>query len=351
MAWMNRVNWRKVGLFLVSLLLFVLAIQFLKEGASALAPFIRDRLHVQNMANALGFGWLFAYVVLSGSPVAAATLAFFDAGAIDRAGAFAMIAGSRLGASFIVLFIGFIYSLRGHKRRGSLSMGLLSLTVTQAIYVPALLFGYMVLGNGWLDGVHVRSVTGMTSVVDALFDPIVKTVVDLLPRWLVFFAGFGVILGSFSLFDHALPDLHLRESAFGQMSRLLYRPIVTFLLGAAVTSISMSVSLSLSILVPLSVRGYIRRENVIPYIMGANITTFIDTLVAAVLLNNPGAFTVVLVEMLSVAVVSLAVILLVYQPFEHTLLRFVEHLTEDGRALAVYMFAIVGIPILLMLIR
>ena len=62
--------------------------------------------------------------------------------------------------------------------------------------------------------------------------------------------------------------------------RLLYRPLVTFALGLAVTTLTMSVSVSLSVLVPLSARGYIRRENVIPYIMGANITTFVDTLVA-----------------------------------------------------------------------
>ena len=52
--------------------------------------------------------------------------------------------------------------------------------------------------------------------------------------------------------------------------------MVMFTLGALITAISMSVRLSLSILVPLSHRGFIRRENVIPHNMGANITTFID---------------------------------------------------------------------------
>ena len=79
-------------------------------------------------------------------------------------------------------------------------------------------------------------------------------------------------------------------------------------LGALITLISMSVSLSLGILVPLSTRGFIRRENVIPYIMGANITTFIDTLLAAVLLDNPPAFTIVLVQMLSISVVSVVLL-------------------------------------------
>lgn len=347
----RRLNWKKLALFVASLLLFILAIQLLKEGAKGLVPFIRGSLRVDNMLNALGFGWLFAYLVLSGSPVAAATLAFFDAGAFDETSAFAMIAGSRLGAAFIVLFIGFLYTLRGHRRQASLSMGLLSLTVTQAVYVPALAIGYWVLRNGWLNAVRWHASAEAASVVDWILDPVIRLVVNWLPRGAIFALGLAVILASFAVFDRALPDLHLRDSAFARLPRLLYRPIVTFLLGAAITTISMSVSLSLGVLVPLSVRGYIRRENVIPYIMGANVTTFIDTLVAAILLNNPAAFTVVLVEMLSVAFVSLAVILLAYRPFEHGLLAFVERLSEDRRALAAYMFVIVGAPVALMLIR
>ncbi|MCA9918832.1 MAG: hypothetical protein KC445_12815, partial [Anaerolineales bacterium] len=98
----------KVGLFGISIFLFILAITFMKEGARDLAPLVRDTFHVTNPANSLGFGWLFAYLVMSGSPVAAAALTFFDAGVISQLGAFTMITGSRLGASFIVLFIGFI---------------------------------------------------------------------------------------------------------------------------------------------------------------------------------------------------------------------------------------------------
>src|SRR3972149_2909455 len=148
-----RVNWRKVGIFLLALFLFILSIQLLKSGAKALVPFVSG-LAVKNAVNALGFGWLFAYVALSGSPVAATTLTPFDAGAIGELSAFAMIAGSRLGASLIVLAVGLIYSLRGHDRRGALAMGLLSLVVTAAVYVPALAVGYWLLQNRAFDWLH-----------------------------------------------------------------------------------------------------------------------------------------------------------------------------------------------------
>lgn len=338
---------KKLGLFLVSLFLFVLALYLLKEGARQLGPFVRDFLRVDNVANALGFGWLFAYAVMSGSPVAAITLTLLDVGTLNLPEAYGMLSGSRLGASFIVLFIGFVYMLRGSERK-SMTTGLLSLLVTQTIYIPALFIGLWLLRSGWLNGIQMSSAFEAISVFDLIFDPITGFLLAFLPRWVVFILGFLVLLGGFSLMDRALPEVNLEDSAFSGMARILYRPVVTFLLGAAVTTITMSVSLSLSILVPLSMRGYVRRENIIPYVMGANITTFVDTLMAAVLLGNPAAFTVVFVNMLSVATVSMLILGLFYGKYERLILLFEARLLNRRKWLIAYMFGIVGVPLILM---
>jgi Na+/phosphate symporter len=320
----------------------------MKEGARELAPLVRDRFHVTNSANSLGFGWVFAYIVMSGSPVAAAALTFFDAGVIDQAGTFTMITGSRLGASFIVLFIGFIYVMRGRNRTTSLSMGLLSLIVTGTTYLIGLGVGLLLLNFGWLDAVRPQSGALLTSATDLIFDPVTAFFLSFLPRWSLFLAGFVVIIISFNLFDKCLPQMSIKESQVGRMSRLVYQPWVMFLLGASLTMISMSVSVSLSILVPLSQRGFVRRENVIPYIMGANITTFVDTLLAAVLLNNPGAFTVVLAEMLSITIVSIFILALFFNLYQEKMLDLVNNITSSNRKLAVFMGVILIVPIILL---
>jgi Na+/phosphate symporter len=123
-----------------------------------------------------------------------------------------------------------------------------------------------------------------------------------------------------------------------------------FLLGASITLISMSVSVSLSILVPMSQRGFVRRENVIPYIMGANITTFIDTLLAAVLLDNSAAFTVVLAEMLSITIVSLIVLALFYRLYQEKMLELVNVITRNNRNLAIFMVTILVVPLILLIL-
>jgi len=348
-GWWARLNLVKIGLFVASLYLFVLAITLMKEGAGGLAPLTRT-LAVTSPANSLGFGWLFAYTIMSGSPVAAAALTFFDAGVLDRLGAFAMITGSRLGASFIVLFIGFLYVLRGRNRSTSLSMGLLSLTVTATTYLPGLVLGAWLLNHGVLDRAQLRSGALLSSITERAVEPISNAVVALLPEWAVFLVGLGVILFSFNLFDRCLPQSTLKDSQVGWMSRLVYRPWVMFIVGAAITLISMSVSVSLSILVPLSARGFVRRENVIPYIMGANITTFVDTLLAAVLLKNPPAFTIVLVEMFSIAIISVLILALSYPVYERAILSSVSWVTARNRNLALFMAAIFLVPILLLLV-
>lgn len=75
-SWWARVRVDKIGLFIASLYLFVLAISLMKDGARSVVPLVRNLLAVTNTGNALGFGWLFSYVIMSGSPVAAAALTF-----------------------------------------------------------------------------------------------------------------------------------------------------------------------------------------------------------------------------------------------------------------------------------
>ena len=320
----------------------------MKEGAQSYSSFIRDSLKIDNPLNSLGFGWLFAYLIMSGSPVAAAALTFFDSGVIDMLSAFTMITGSRLGASFIVLFIGFIYVLRGRDRGTNLGMGLMALAVTGSTYLVALALGCVLLRAGTLNSIQLDANILVQSKIDALFTPIISGIDRYFPAWSLFVIGFVIILLSFNLFDRCLPKITLKESRVGRVSRIVYQPWVMFLLGAGITLISMSVSVSLSILVPLSNRGFIRRENVVPYIMGANVTTFIDTLFASLLLDNPYAFTIVFTSMVSIAVVSIVLFFTSFHRYERAILGFVTWIIAKERNMLIFMLIIFAVPITLM---
>jgi solute carrier family 34 (sodium-dependent phosphate cotransporter) len=346
-AWLRTLLFALIGLFL-----FILALQLLKQGARIYGGQIVQFLRITSATNSLGFGWLLAYVFLSGSPVAAIAVSFFAGGTISALQAFTMITGSRLGASFIVLFVGFVYYLRGHQRSASVAIGVLALLTTAAIYLPALALGYWLLTSGLLDTLQMSPDTPVSSFIDAMYGPIFELIKRWgIPGWLEFLGGVGALLLAFSLLDRALPEMSAERSSFQRIGQLVYRPTAMFLLGAAVTSVTLSVSVSLSILVPLSAKGLVRRENTLPYIMGANITTFIDTLVAALIQGGPQAFTIVLVEMVSVTILSLLTLLLFYRSFERAILRLQELILHDNRTLSAFLCIMLVVPLMLLLVK
>ncbi|MCS7222851.1 MAG: hypothetical protein RML36_16870 [Anaerolineae bacterium] len=335
----------KLILFAFSLSLFILGITLMKDGARSLAPAVERILTLRHPLQSFSAGWLAAMAIMSGSPIAAAALTFLDADVLTPLSAFTMIMGSRFGASFIVLCIGFIYVIRGRDLLTSLGMGLLSFGVTISLYMLGLFPGIWLLQSGILRQIPRPSSASLNSAVELVLRPLSALVTAFLPRWTLFGLGLAVILVSFSLFDRCLPTQTLKQSELGKVSRYVFRPWVMFLLGSAITAISMSVSLSISILVPLNDRGLVRRENVIPYIMGANITTFVDTLLASLLMSSPVAFDVVLAEMLTIAFAAVLILVLAFWHYEYALQRFVEWVTARPSHLLFFLFLLFAMPL------
>jgi len=91
-------------------------------------------------------------------------------------------------------------------------------------------------------------------------------------------------------------------------------------------------------------------DNIIPYVMGANISTWVDTLVAALLLEQPRAFTIVFTEMAVGATVSLVVLLFLYKPYSRVILATARRVTHTQRGFALFLGAILLVPAVLFLV-
>ncbi len=329
--------------------LFVLALQLLKSGAAGLKP-VLNALSADGTANLLGFGWLGSYIVMSGSPVAAISLSLFSGGTTSDVEAFAMLNGSRLGASFIVLFVGFILYLTHKRTADGLFIGAVALLTAFTLWLPALPIGIIALESGIFDSVEVGTPGGAVSIIDAIYDPIVNRAVDNLSNLLIFAVGIAVLMSAFAVFDRALPNLEQPSLRVERIREWLHHPLAMFALGLAITAMTLSVSISLTLLIPLSLKGYVRRDSIIPYVMGANITTWVDTMVAALLLENGRAFTIVFTQMVVGSGVSLFVLVFLYKPYSRLILSTAQRVTHSQRGFALFLGAIFLVPLVLFLI-
>jgi Na+/phosphate symporter len=338
-----------------SLWLFLAAIAVMKDGAAPLGDLLQGSTLTDSVASTLGFGWLGAMIVMSGSPVAVAALTMFGGGAVSADQALTMLTGSRLGAAFVVLTVSFLYAVRGNaprdQRRASVSIGIYALTLTAIVYLPALAVALPMLNNGVFDGLDLAAPGSVLNIVKVVIGPIVSSVESVVPTTpgLLFLAGLAMLLVSVRLVDLALPEAadaaHLEEHSDWRS-----RKWVMFGVGSLVALVTMSVSVALTVLVPAVAKGYFRRRQVMPYIMGANITTLGDTLLTAFLVGNPVAVHVVLAELACITVVTMILLTFFYPQLQDRVTRFSDCVLDERPRLVGFVAVLFVVPLTLIFI-
>jgi solute carrier family 34 (sodium-dependent phosphate cotransporter) len=346
------VGLRRGVALLAGLFLFVGALQLMKTGAAALGVLQPGSILVENALSTLGLGWLGALLVLSGSPVAATALVLVTAGeesggvrGLSELEGFTMLTGSRLGAAFVVLVVAVVFALRAGEggRRAPLSTAVLALTTTAVVYVPAAFLGAALLAWEPYSNVELSFPGQFVDLIDLVYGDVVERAKDM-PAPVVFLLGLGVLLLAFKLIDAALPDLD--DASVSRRPAWLRRKWPMFGLGSAVALVTMSVSVALTILVPLVAKNVVRREYVVPYIMGANITTLGDTMLAAFALDSPAAVRVVLAEVIAAGTISVLLLAFVYPVLWTSLWATQAAVTKTPIRLALFTLGIFAVPVL-----
>lgn len=336
---------------LTGLVLFVLALQVMSRSTQALVPVIRGVMEVlvQGPLSALGSGWLFSYVFLNGASVAALAMALFSSGLLTGIEAFMAVSGSRVGAAFIVVVIGVAEYMRGKNDdiRDSCSIGILAFLITYLTYLPAIALGYLVLTR-WGFSPLSGTVGGFASIM-VVFDPVVTFIIERLPPAGAFLLSIGGLFGSLEVFDRAFSGMSAEGFENEYLRFVMRHHRVSFLLGAVVTLVTTSVSISIGLIVPLYNRGYIKRREIVPYIMGANITTLAVTIFAGAVLETATGVNMVLLLVSTVTAVTV-LYLLVYDRFAGLVKLLFDRTVSDLRVLGVFVGSLVLLPVLLIVV-
>lgn len=333
-----------------SIVLFLFGIRLLgttTEVASSSLEIYFGR-HIASDGRAFGVSWLATYAMANGSVIAALSVSLYAAEILTGGQLFLMVAGSRLGAAGVVVLIGTLDYLQ--KRRYTfgrgISLGLLAFLVTHSIYLPATAVGYLLVP--FLES-SMAIETGADRVTDGWpvegAEPATGAIVDAIGVWPSFGLALVALLAGLHLFDRTLKGVdtdRLRRRWFQR----LRRPWVGFGLGLLLTGVTTSIAFSLGVIVPLFNRGYLKRREVVPYVLGANVGTLFDTFLVAVILESPGA-TVLVGSLLALSLGFTVVALLWFRTYVTVVDAMQTRLVEDRRYLVAFLGTLLLVPLLI----
>ena len=331
----------------------------MKTGAASLSILQDDGFLVENAGTTLGLGWLGALLVLSGSPIAATALTLVAGGEQAGEGAqrftelqgFTMLTGSRLGAAFVVLVTAAIFAFRapdGERKAPVTCAMFCALRDGDDLHpVPPSSAQRSCAGTRSARSSCARRRPSSTSSTSRTAT--CSTGSSRGRPALVFLLGLGCLLLAFKLVDTVLPTLDA-TALHSSRADWLTRKWPMFLLGCAVALVMMSVSVALTVLVPLVAKRYVKVDHVLPYIMGANITTLGDTMLAAFALDSPSAVRIVLAEVIATSVLSLVVLAFFYQRILKSMWQLQVLGAKSPRRLATFTAVLFLIPVTIILV-
>jgi sodium-dependent phosphate cotransporter len=326
---------------------FLFAVQLLGAATQASAPVLRAvfvRTGVGDVG-ALALGWLGTYAISNGSVVAAVAVSLQVADVLSPTATFLAVGGTRLGGAAVVMVVGSL-DVRHRKElslQESMSMGSLTFLLTHLVYVPACVLGYLVLpwvlevvgeraGVGGLGVGTSNPVSWVTAGIVEFIGPVPSIVLAV-----------AALFASLSLFDSVLDEVDVGSVA-DVVFEAFERRWVAVLAGMVVSAGTTSVAFSLGVVVPLYNRGYVTRERLVPYVLGANVGTLVDTVAVAVLLESSDAVVSVLV-LVVVAAVTTAAFVVGGEVVESVVLAVEDRLQSDTRVFVAFLVALVLVPL------
>ena len=341
---------------LFAIYFFVSGIVVIKSAAVILGESLAEKivLLIRDTTSGVFAGWLGTAILQSSGAFDSIVVCFTSSGVLPLTLAVATIIGAEIGTTVTP----FLISALGHVRKGKRLTASFSVTVSHVMYnlFTLLLFYPAELFSGVFTKIAMQGSSIFLSVpwLQAFPDiidvatPWVDALVESLPPWV------GLVLGGLMLIV-ALIGLERYMTAIFSMPRswnliraTFTKPYRAFMAGFLFTVLVPSTSVMVSLLVPLAGSGVIRADYyILPYILGANIGTVFDVMIAALATGDPASLGVWLVH-LAINVTGAIIFMPLLAPFSRMVRWISERLAASSRltlAIAVVFYAV---PVLIL---
>ncbi len=346
-------------LALISLYFFISSIVFIKESIVLMGQdTVRDFLgSINDSTTGVFAGWFGTALLQSSGAFDSIIIAFVSVGVMPTYAAVATIIGAEVGTTVTTQLVSVFGYIRKERERFKTSFlvamlhywyNFCSLLIFFSLELFFKIFTYIAqTGSSFFS--RIPGISAIPSIF-TLITPWVDFLLRYIPAWMGLMGGCILLLISLKNSEKYLSaafasevSKSLIQSTFGSSSK-------AFLAGLIFTIIVPSTSVMVSILIPLVTTGIVDTSYyILPYILGANIGTVFDVMIAALATGNAAAIGVWLVH-LTINIFGAFIFLPLLKPFSTSVQRVNNFLTFSKRRTMIFLVLSNGIPTIILIL-
>jgi len=343
---------------LLALYFFVSGIVLIKSSAVMMGESLAETivLLIRDTTSGVFTGWIGTAIIQSSGAFDSIIVTFTSSGAIPLSLAVATIIGAEIGTTSTPFLVSILGQLRGGQRltasyNVTMSHVLYNL-FTLLLFYPAELFlgvfsNVAVQGQGFF--ISAPWLGAFPDIIDVA-TPWVDVLLEFIPAWLGLIVGGALLISALIVLEKYMTAIFSIPRSWNLIRATFAKPVRAFFVGFIFTILVPSTSVMVSLLVPLASSGVLLADYyILPYILGANIGTVFDVMIAALATGDPVSMGVWLVH-LTINLVGAIIFMPMLGPFSRLVRWIAEKLGSSPRLALATAVIFYVIPVLVVLL-
>ncbi|MBU1203907.1 MAG: hypothetical protein KKG60_02460 [Nanoarchaeota archaeon] len=339
--------------------LFILGLELLKKTSLSLAPNLTNILSSAintNPIKALSAGWLLTSIFQSSGAIDSLSLTLMANSIISLRAVIFIIMGATIGTTITALIISLLTKAKKRDFRHGFEIGtsatIYNVLIIAIFFILEITFKELSSITQVINSfIHTPKIGFIPDLVSFITSPVINPLSKISFKPLVLLIAFLLLLVSLRFLSKSVVQAIGGEKQTKEIIRKYFSSKTkSFFIGIGITAIVFSSSITIGLLVPLTMSRLITLKKAIPFILGAEIGTMTDVLLASIIIGK--SITLSLALMYLIMLIIGALIFLPNTSIIFNLTKYVsKHLLNISRKRAVlYLITFITIPLIILLI-
>ncbi len=339
----------KVCLIIFSLLILLVWLDLLKYSlVNAFNPVFFVKF-LWSPVKSFFLSYFMTEITMSGSPIAWAFIGLGEALRIPVNNLMSIILWTRWWVNSVLLITGLLMLLKWKSLRRALWITVIQFFVTLSVTLLSATFVFSLLKLNVFNTMGELLTNSVTSTVW------LHWIVNFFSNWIKFHIPgminiliVGIVFLIWWLFAFDKNFSFVRDEKVAKKIRKIENRKTAFLSWFILTALTMSLSISVTLLLPLYVRKVITRRHLIPYILWANISTLFDTLFLWIMTNS-AMWVRVILSFMAATIISVSFYLLIFKYYKKSISYFTDKILDNNYYFIIFLIIIMFTPLLFLL--